>query len=498
MAIAIAPDQLLLRRVVSKQIVASLLVLLVSLTAYAGQATLAWDPSPSPGVAGYYLHYGQASGSYGQKIDVGNTTTYVVSNLEAGATYYYAATAYDSSRSESGYSNEVSTVVPAAAPTANFGATPASGQAPLSVTFTSTSSGTITGYAWNLGDGITSTTQNPTHVYSTAGVYSVSLTVTGPGGADTKAVAGLITVLASAVSPPVANFSASPASGPAPLAVTLTNSSTGSISGYAWNFGDGTGSTTQNPTHTYSTAGTYSVSLTVTGPGGTDTKSIAGLITASSIAPGPGVPGLVAAYGFDEQTGGSVTDASGNGNNGAISGATWATSGRFGSALSFNGVNSWVTVQDSGSLDLSTGMSLEAWVYPTAAMSGWRDIIMKEQPYNTVYYLCANSDNGQPVTGVFGTSEQILYGGTTLPPYAWTHLAATYDGTTQRLYVNGVQVGSRPYTGIIRASASPLRIGGDGIWGEFFQGLIDEVRIYNRALSVSEIQTDMSTPVAAP
>src|SRR5882724_10703946 len=100
MAIAIAPDQLLLRRVVSKQIVASLLVLLVSLTSYAGQATLAWDPSPSPGVAGYYLYYGQASGSYGQKIDVGNTTTYAVSNLAAGATYYYAATAYDSSRSE--------------------------------------------------------------------------------------------------------------------------------------------------------------------------------------------------------------------------------------------------------------------------------------------------------------------------------------------------------------------------------------------------------------
>ncbi len=82
-----------------------------------------------------------------------------------------------------------------------------------------------------------------------------------------------------------------------------------------------------------------------------------------------------------------------------------------------------------------------------------------------------------------------------LPLNAWTHLAATHDGTTLRLYVNGVQVGSRPVAGALLTSTGALRIGGNSIWGEFFQGRIDEVRIYNRALSAAELQTDMNTPL---
>ena len=78
-------------------------------------------------------------------------------------------------------------------------------------------------------------------------------------------------------------------------------------------------------------------------------------------------------------------------------------------------------------------------------------------------------------------------------------LAATYDGTTLRLYVNGTEVDSRAITGgSLIASTGPLRIGGNAVWPEFFQGLIDEVRIYNRALSAAEILADMETPVAPP
>src|SRR6476661_10277588 len=73
--------------------------------------------------------------------------------------------------------------------------------------------------------------------------------------------------------------------------------------------------------------------------------------------------GLVAAYGFDEGAGAAVSDASGTGNNGTASNTTWSA-GKFGSALSFNGTNSWVTVADSASLRLTTGMTLEAWVNP--------------------------------------------------------------------------------------------------------------------------------------
>ena len=77
----------------------------------------------------------------------------------------------------------------------------------------------------------------------------------------------------------------------------------------------------------------------------------------------------------------------------------------------------------------------------------------------------------------------------------WAHLAATYDGATMRLYVNGVQVASRAQAGAIATSTNPLQIGGDSIYGQYFAGMIDEVRVYNRALSVTEIQTDMNSPV---
>jgi hypothetical protein len=77
----------------------------------------------------------------------------------------------------------------------------------------------------------------------------------------------------------------------------------------------------------------------------------------------------------------------------------------------------------------------------------------------------------------------------------WTHLAATYDGSVLRLYVNGTQASSLNRTGSISTTSNPLRIGGNNIWSEWFNGLIDEVRVYNRALSLAEIQADMDLPV---
>lgn len=193
-----------------------------------------------------------------------------------------------------------------------------------------------------------------------------------------------------------------------------------------------------------------------------------------------------------------MKDLSGNGNNGVISNARWTWRGRFGRALSFDGQTSWVTVQDSPSLDLTTGMTLEAWVYPTTSQKPWAAVIMKEQPDQEAYRLTASSDQGQPASIIYSnSSENILRAGTSIAINGWTHLASTYDGATQRMYVNGVQVASRAQTGAIVTSNNPLRIGGDSIWDEYFQGLIDEIRIYNRALSPAAIQADMNTPVAA-
>ena len=82
-----------------------------------------------------------------------------------------------------------------------------------------------------------------------------------------------------------------------------------------------------------------------------------------------------------------------------------------------------------------------------------------------------------------------------MPLNTWTHLATTYDGTTLRLFVNGTQVGSRAVSGALLTSSGVLRIGGNSQWGEYFAGRIDEVRIYNRALTQSEIAADSAAPV---
>ena len=82
-----------------------------------------------------------------------------------------------------------------------------------------------------------------------------------------------------------------------------------------------------------------------------------------------------------------------------------------------------------------------------------------------------------------------------MPVNTWTHLAATYDGTTLRFFVNGVQVASNAIAGPLLTSTGVLRMGGNRIWREFFTGRIDEVRLYNRALSVTEIQADMNGPI---
>ena len=283
---------------------------------------------------------------------MGNQTSYTLTGLNDGATYYFAAKAYNGGKTTwSGFSNQVSATIPSLSstvPTAGFNANPTSGSAPLTVTFTDTSTGNITTWSWNFGDGTTSTAKNGAKTYTNPGSYLVGLTVTGPAGSNTTTK-----TISVATAAPVANFTATPASGTASLAVTFTNGSTGIVSGYAWTFGDGSTSTAPNPAHTYTKAGTYTVSLTATGPGGANTKTQNGYITVSGGGSGGNNAGLVGAYNFEEASGTTVVDASGKGNTWTISGATWTTQGRFGKALSFDGVNDWVTINDAASLERS-------------------------------------------------------------------------------------------------------------------------------------------------
>jgi hypothetical protein len=200
---------------------------------------------------------------------------------------------------------------------------------------------------------------------------------------------------------------------------------------------------------------------------------------------------LEAAYSFNENSGPTAHDASGNANNGTLQGGTsWTTSGKYGNAILFNGTSGYVNVPSSSSLQLASAITLEAWVNPSLLSGVWRDVIYKGQDN---YYLEADSTSGKPATRT--TPDGALFGTGSLTINTWSHLAATYDGTTLRLYVNGVQVSSRAQTGAIAVSTNPLQIGGDTFYGQYFLGRIDEIRVYNRALSAAQIQTDMNTPI---
>ena len=155
-------------------------------------------------------------------------------------------------------------------PTANANG-PYSGTVGQAVSFSSAGStdpgGSIASYAWTFGDGGTSSAANPSHSYANAGTYNVSLTVTDNQGASSASSATTATITAAGNQPPTANANG-PYTGTPGAAVSFSSAgstdSDGSIASYSWTFGDGGTSTAANPTHTYSNAGTYAVTLTVT------------------------------------------------------------------------------------------------------------------------------------------------------------------------------------------------------------------------------------------
>jgi hypothetical protein len=251
------------------------------------------------------------------------------------------------------------------------------------------------------------------------------------------------------------------------------------------------------------TDGSHSITARARDAAGNATTSAAIAVTVSNVVVTPPPPppgGLVAAYGFEEGTGATTADASGNGLTGAVSQATWTT-GKFGKALQFSvdQHESWVTVPNAPALGLTTGMTVSAWVKPVQAVPQWPSIVIKERPGDLTYSLYANSSTDEPNADyTSGGAEIGLNGGGTLPVGAWSHLAMTFDGAMLRLFVNGLPVASVASTGPIDVTTGVLRIGGNDVWwGQGFPGVIDEVRIYSRALSQQEIQTDMAAPVVS-
>jgi hypothetical protein len=343
------------------------------------------------------------------------------------------------------------------------------------------------------------------------GTYTTPITVAASGASGSpKTVDVTLTVTpgpALSVAPTTLAFSGTQGgANPAAQTVNVTNSGGGSLTftasdDQAWlavapTSGTAPSSLSVSTNIAGLAPGNYTGTVTISAAGASGSPKTVGVTLTVNPAPPPGTA-PVGAWGFDETSGTGVTDGSGRGNNGTIAGAVRTTAGKFGSALTFDGVNDWVTVPDSTSLDLSTRATLEAWVFPTALGGLWRTALLKEQPGQLVYALYAHNDASRPSGHLFTTGDLFSNGTAAVPLNAWTHLAMSWDGTTQRLYVNGNLVASRAVAGTLPNSAGVLRFGGNGVWSEWFAGRLDEIRIYDRALTQTELQTDMTKPVTA-
>lgn len=168
------------------------------------------------------------------------------------------------------------------APEAAFRVSASDGVVPFEVQFADLSTGEITSWSWDFGDGTTSDRPAPSHVYVTTGDFDVRLTVTGPAGRDSTTQANLVRV--SSPDPPSADLAGAPATGDAPLTVSFSDLSTGGVTAWSWSFGDGASATGAAPSHTYEDPGTYTVSLTVIGPAGVDSTTRVGMVTAGAPA----------------------------------------------------------------------------------------------------------------------------------------------------------------------------------------------------------------------
>lgn len=209
--------------------------------------------------------------------------------------------------------------------------------------------------------------------------------------------------------------------------------------------------------------------------------------------------GLVAAYEFSEGAGTTVADVSGNGRTGTISNATWTSDGRYGSALSFDGTTSYV---DIGQFDVpGTALTISAWIKANR-FSGTKNqprIVSKASGLaESDHYFMLGTDGNKLRSRVKAnsTTSTLLASSGDLPTGQWVHTATTYDGSTIRLYKDGVQVGSMAKSGSLSSGSTvPVWIGNNPGGYEPFDGVIDEVRIYSRALTASEVQNDMNSPL---
>jgi hypothetical protein len=230
-------------------------------------------------------------------------------------------------------------------------------------------------------------------------------------------------------------------------------------------------------------------------------------VTVDNVVPPPPVDHLAAAYAFDESGGNTTTDSSGNGNTATLHGATFSA-GVNGNALSFDGTNDYAEAPNSASLDIGgTGITIALWVRINSTSSGVDYVIVGKpwyamamtSPFYQYGVEYSNSSN-KTLDFFFGDPAANLHGPYRMHPApgVWTHAAFTYDGSAVRGYLDGVERLYVSDASSLVPRGNSLRFGVDGVYQQFFNGAIDDLRIYARALNPQEIVSVMQTPVGGP
>src|SRR3989441_869721 len=580
--------------------VACLLTVLCSLApalSSAAQVTLAWDPNTDPDLAGYKLYYGTSSGSYPFSVDVGNVTIYTLSGLLEGRIYYFAATDYNLSLAESGFSNEVSRAIADVAPPTVSITAPAAGATVLgtmTVSAGATDNVGIVGVQFKL-DGVNLGAEDTTNAYSISWNSALAangthtLTAVARDAAGNTATSAAVSVTVDNTPPIISsvsafNISSSQATitwatnqasdsqveyglttaygSSTPLnsslltahAVTLTGLQATTTYHYRVKSRDAAGNLATSADFTLTTLiavpdltppsvptnlGTSAVSssqMNLSWTASTDNVGVAGYniyrggsqiattsltsysdtglspatayvyqvsafdaagnvsaqsapASAATLSPPPAdiSSGLGLYYRFDEGSGSLANDSSGNGNTGSLLGGTTWTAGQLGQALNFDGVSGNLTNSTTTGLNLSATLTIAAWINPSDVSATYHTLVAKGVAGLRGYG--ANLINGRlnfiKVGSADVTSSVLLSAGT------WQHAAITWNAATGevKFYMNGTLAQT-----IINSSVQSAPLDTDkllvSLWlngGSYFAGAMDELRIYNRVLSATDI-----------
>ncbi|WFN35412.1 PKD domain-containing protein [Methanogenium sp. S4BF] len=312
---------------------------------------------------------------------------------------------------------------------------------------------------------------------------------------------------------PVAAFSANVTGGMAPLTVQFTDASSNDPYAWQWSFGDGGSSSAQHPVHIYTSPGVYTIQLTAYNPDGSGSAVKTGYIQVFAIE--PLFP--VAWWRFDEASGSTAVDSSGNGNDGIIEGGPAdRRAGACGTGLYFDGTTTWVSVPDDDTLSFNDTFTFAGWFKPEVPEyvsapdsyrnytqiigKGYDDYQRSKYSNNYEVFLKIDNDalrfeeNGElDAVNAEGAISDVT--GLPLSYDEWFHIAVVVDGGTGTVYVDGQEEGTFSVTRTpLQENTEPVSIGRQMVtkydWANFFyKGMMDELYLYGTALTADEVAT---------